>query len=395
MQEFSTIDDPLTTQVQICQVESMLTTSRFYIHPETTNIVWWCGSQGSIVICHLFYRKCFLRKPLNCNIHIPFILACHKHWRQCWRGSPWPKNQQRQCCCCPSSMLTIQRIQAKQMTLFYILLPRFSAGSAVWNPTLSRDTRHSILLLRPLKLSTQVSLPQKLLAELMRVVFCGPRDTLWSHDFHHKTKYRSWPSQGVVLLMVATSKTRFIAPNSIQDLSKLEDVPKAEILRRRSSFSYFQQIDQATTCSGHPYSCLLHPPLHLHLRSLSFSWWIQNPELHLHTLWAAACCATVALADYYCSHTSLDFARMLSWWLVAAHLATRLSSPVCHANITEATWPLGVTPTESRWVMRSPWADEAPGSAEAQQPVVARSWCELTLLQVPVSCTLNLQAMSW
>lgn len=40
MQEFSTIDDPLTTQVQICQVESMLTTSRFYIHPETTNIVW-------------------------------------------------------------------------------------------------------------------------------------------------------------------------------------------------------------------------------------------------------------------------------------------------------------------------------------------------------------------
>lgn len=86
---------------------------------------------------------------------------------------------------------------------------------------------------------------------------------------------------------------------------------------------------------------------------------------------------------------------MLSWWLVAAHLATRLSSPVCHANITEATWPLGVTPTESRWVMRSPWADEAPGSAEAQQPVVARSWCELTLLQVPVSCTLNLQAMSW
>ena len=159
---------------------------------------------------------------------------------------------------------------------FLYPVARFSAGSAVWNPTLSRDTRHSILLLRPLKLSTQVSLPQKLLAELMRVVFCGPRDTLWSHDFHHKTKYRSWPSQGVVLLMVATSKTPFIAPNSIQDLSKLEDVPKAEILRRRSSFSYFQQIDQATTCSGHPYSCLLHPPLHLHLRSLSFSWWIQS-----------------------------------------------------------------------------------------------------------------------
>lgn len=47
----------------------------------------------------------------------------------------------------------------------------------------------------------------------MRVVFCGPRDTLWSHDFHRKTKYRSWPSQGVMLLMVATSKTCFIAPN--------------------------------------------------------------------------------------------------------------------------------------------------------------------------------------
>ena len=129
-------------------------------------------------------------------------------------------------------------------------------------------TQHSVA---PTTETEQVSWPQKLLAELMRVVFCGPRDTLWSHDFHRKTKYRSWPSQGVMLLMVATSKTRFIAPNSRSEYCKLEDVPKAEILRRRSSFSYFQQIDQATTCSGHPYSWLLHLPLHLHLKLFCFS----------------------------------------------------------------------------------------------------------------------------